>query len=87
MPNEKELKHLKKNVPLQENGNHLKKQLTLSRANKSTRLFNHFLTNLSQGLQPEFEKVKKIGYLLRTTAVYGNGKFGIGDYNLSLIHI
>ena len=81
LPNEKELKHLKKNVPLQENGNHLKKQLTLSRANKSTRLFNHFLTNLSQGLQPEFEQVKKIGYLLRTTAVYGNGKFGIGDYN------
>jgi len=81
LPNEKELKHLKKNVPLQENGNHLKKQLTLSRANKSKRLFNHFLTNLSQGLQPEFEQVKKIGYLLRTTAVYGNGKFGIGDYN------
>ena len=81
IPNEKELKHLKKNVPLQENGVHLKKQLTLSRANKSTRLFNHFLENLSNGLQPEFEQVKKIGYLLRTTAVYGNGKFGIGDYN------
>ena len=81
IPNEKELKHLKKNVPLQENGDHLKKQLTLSRANKSTRLFNHFLENLSNGLQPEFEQVKKIGYLLRTTAVYGNGKFGIGDYN------
>ena len=81
IPNAKELKHLKKNVPLQENGNHLKKQLTLSRANKSKRLFNHFLENLSHGLQPEFEQVKKIGYLLRTTAVYGNGKFGIGDYN------
>jgi len=81
IPNAKELKHLKKNVPLQENGNHLKKQLTLSRANKSKRLFNHFLENLSIGLQPEFEQVKKIGYLLRTTAVYGNGKFGIGDYN------
>ena len=81
IPNEKELKHLKKNVPLQENGDHLKKQLTLSRANKSTRLFNHFLENLSNGLQPEFKQVKKIGYLLRTTAVYGNGKFGIGDYN------
>ncbi len=81
IPNDKEIKHLKKNVPLQENGVHLKKQLTLSRANKSTRLFNHFLENLSNGLQPEFEQVKKIGYLLRTTAVYGNGKFGIGDYN------
>ena len=81
IPNAKELKHLKKNVPLQENGNHLKKQLTLSRANKSKRLFNHFLENLSNGLQPKFEQVKKIGYLLRTTAVYGNGKFGIGDYN------
>ena len=44
-------------------------------------MFNHFLENLSNGLQPEFEQVKKIGYLLRTTAVYGNGKFGIGDYN------
>ena len=52
IPNEKELEHLKKNVPRQENGNHLKKQLTLSRANKSTRLFNHFLENLSNGLKP-----------------------------------
>jgi hypothetical protein len=30
-------------------------------------------------MQPDFEHVKSIGYLMRTTAVYGNGKFGISD--------
>ena len=83
IPNEKEFKHLKTNVPLQEKGIHIKKQITLSRANKSMRLFSHTVNNLSNGKQPDFNLVKTIGYLLRTTAVYGNGKFGIDDFNIN----
>lgn len=82
MPNKNEFKHLKRNVPLQEKGIHIKKQITLSRANKSMRLYSHTLENLSKGKQPDFNLVKDIGYLLRTTAVYGNGKFGIDDFKI-----
>ena len=83
VPNVKEFNHLKINVPLQEKGIHIKKQITLSRANKSMRLFSHAVDNLSNGKQPDFNLVKDTGYLLRTTAVYGNGKFGINDFNIN----
>ena len=82
VPSKKELIHLKKNVPLQEKGQHLNKQITLSRANKSMRLYKHTLNNLAKGKQPDFNLIRDIGYLLRTTAVYGNGKFGIHDFDI-----
>ena len=82
VPSKKEFIHLKKNVPLQEKGQHLNKQITLSRANKSMRLYKHSLNNLAKGKQPDFKLVRDIGYLLRTTAVYGNGKFGINDFDI-----
>ena len=47
------------------------------------RLYSHTLENLSKGKQPDFNLVKDIGYLLRTTAVYGNGKFGIDDFKMN----
>ena len=34
---------------------------------------------LSDGRQPDADDVEATGYLMRTTAVYGNGKFGIAD--------
>ncbi|MDF5512348.1 hypothetical protein P3696_24520, partial [Vibrio parahaemolyticus] len=37
---------------------------------------------LSQGEQPEPKELAEVGYILRTTAVYGNGKFGIADFKL-----
>jgi len=51
----------------------------LSRANKSVRFFEHTADALSKGAQPDAQMVQDIGYLMRTTAVYGNGKFGIAD--------
>jgi hypothetical protein len=71
---------MSKNLKIQELGRHLPKQLTLSRANKSVRVFNSVLNNLSEGKQPDKKMINNIGYLVRTTAVYGNGKFGIADY-------
>ena len=55
------------------------KELTLSRANKSVRVFNHVVENLSKGIQPDLNLLEKVGYLYRTTAVYGSGKFGLAD--------
>ena len=57
----------------------LYKELTLSRANKSVRVFDHVVKSLSNGYQPDRELLSKVGYLYRTTAVYGSGKFGLAD--------
>ena len=35
--------------------------------------------SLSNGEQPNKEILSKVGYLYRTTAVYGSGKFGLAD--------
>ena len=75
-----ELKILRVNVPLQESGRNSANQLVLSRANKSVRLFNKVVESLSNGKQPDIKKVNEVGYLMRTTAVYGSGKFGLSDF-------
>ena len=81
VPSGSELTQMSQNLIIQEAGRHLPKQLTLSRANKSVRIFNKVLDNLSNGKQPSKTLINEIGYLVRTTAVYGNGKFGIGDFS------
>ena len=80
-PTKIELDLMSKNLKIQELGRHLPKQLTLSRANKSVRIFTKVLDALSNGEQPYKADINDIGYLIRTTAVYGNGKFGIGDFS------
>ena len=71
---------LAENVPLQEAGRQHPRLLVISRANRSVRNFSTFIDCLSNGQQPPAELLKTAGYLYRTTAVYGNGKFGIADY-------
>ncbi|MFW3613910.1 hypothetical protein [Billgrantia antri] len=68
------------NVPLQEAGRQHPRVLVLSRANKSLRNFAHFVDALARGEQPDPAWLTRVGYLYRTTAVYGNGKFGIADF-------
>ena len=34
---------------------------------------------MSKGQQPDLNLLSKVGYLYRTTAVYGSGKFGLAD--------
>ena len=70
----------RKNIPVQEAGRCHPFDLVLSRANKSVRLFEHAVDCLADGRQPAFAKLAEVGYLMRTTAVYGNGKFGVGDF-------
>ena len=79
LPSKLDIERLKKNVPKQEVGRLSYKELTLSRANKSVRLFDYVVDCLSKGYQPDKKYLFNIGYLYRTTAVYGSGKFGLAD--------
>ena len=79
VPTKLDIDRLKNEVPKQEIGRLSFKELTLSRANKSVRVFNHVVESLSNGVQPDKELLAKVGYLYRTTAVYGSGKFGLAD--------
>ena len=79
VPSISDIKRLETQLPLQEAGRYNKTELVLSRANKSVRMFELVAQSLSEGKQPSFKLINDIGYLMRTTAVYGNGKFGIDD--------
>jgi len=79
VPSEQDIERLRNEVPKQEVGRMSYKELTLSRANKSVRIFNHVVDSLSEGKQPDLDLLSKVGYLYRTTAVYGSGKFGLAD--------
>ena len=75
------LEFLRSNVPLQEKGRVDSKCLVLSRANKSMRNFEYVIDCLSNGKQPDLDRIAKVGYIFRTTAVYGSGKFGMSDWD------
>ncbi len=80
MPSQDDITRLSKNVPLQEAGRVSDAELVLSRANRSVRLWDHVVERLSTGRQPDPDRVAEVGYLMRTTAVYGSGKFGAADH-------
>ena len=79
VPTHDDIRRLSENVPYQEAGRISASELTLSRANRSVRLWSHVVDSLADGQQPVLEEVRKVGYLMRTTAVYGSGKFGAAD--------
>jgi hypothetical protein len=78
-PTPADLDRLQANVPLQEAGRITPSELSLSRANRSVRLFAHVVSRLAAGQQPDADEIDAVGYLMRTTAVYGSGKFGAAD--------
>ena len=79
VPLTSDVERLRVNVPCQETGRLEATELTLSRANKSVRLWDAVVECLSKGLQPSVDEIDAAGYLMRTTAVYGSGKFGACD--------
>ncbi len=81
-----DIDRLKQNIPYQEAGRYTARELVLSRANKSMRLFYHVAGELAEGRQPDMAELMKTGYLMRTTAVYGNGKFGLADFPKASAH-
>ena len=81
IPGAADIARLSRNVPYQEAGRVDERSLSVSRANRSVRLWAHFVDSLSQGRQPDAKKIEAVGYLMRTTAVYGSGKLGAADYD------
>ncbi|MEM7259475.1 MAG: hypothetical protein AAF404_19030, partial [Pseudomonadota bacterium] len=79
VPQRADIDRLAAQVPLQEAGRVSGSELSLSRANRSVRLFNYVRECLAAGRQPEQQELDNIGYLMRTTAVYGSGKCGACD--------
>jgi hypothetical protein len=79
IPTEADLDRLEQNVPRQEAGRISDSELSLSRANRSVRLWQHVIEALAAGQQPDRDQLEAVGYLVRTTAVYGSGKFGAAD--------
>ncbi len=79
VPSNAEIERLRKTIPLQEAGRVSERELSLSRANRSIRLWDHVVSALAKGHQPDEDLVAAVGYLMRTTAVYGSGKFGVAD--------
>jgi len=79
IPGPEDIARIRKNAPLQEAGRFGPKDLCLSRANKSVRLFDAIINAQQTGTAFPEDEIRKVGYLMRTTAVYGNGKFGLAD--------
>jgi hypothetical protein len=79
IPTTADLDRLAQNVPKQEAGRISDSELSLSRANRSVRLWKQVIESLAAGQQPDRQQLESVGYLVRTTAVYGSGKFGAAD--------
>jgi len=79
IPTQADIDYLANNTPKQEGGRYRPSELVLARANKSLRVFEHVISTLAKGIQPDIELLSSVGYLMRTTAVYGSGKFGCAD--------
>lgn len=79
MPDGGDIERLRRNIPRQEAGRVTETEVSVSRTNRSVRLWNHVVTCLAAGTQPDPNEIDKVGYLMRTTAVYGSGKLGAAD--------
>lgn len=79
-PDAEDIVRLAANVPLQEAGRVSDSELVLSRANRSVRVWENVIKSLARGTQPDVQRLQDVGYLMRTTAVYGSGKFGAADH-------
>ncbi|MEP6064807.1 MAG: hypothetical protein ABJ246_03150 [Paracoccaceae bacterium] len=79
IPTGDDIARLRQNVPLQEAGRVTETELSVSRANRSVRLWDHVVSRLASGRQPDIDEITNVGYLMRTTAVYGSGKLGAAD--------
>ncbi|MFT5706797.1 MAG: hypothetical protein ACI9ES_001084, partial [Oceanospirillaceae bacterium] len=80
------LTQLRNNVPKQEAGRVDSRVFVLSRANRSARNFDYMVDVLARGEQPCVDKIAQVGYLYRTTAVYGSGKLGMADWEKVSTH-
>ncbi|WP_031466189.1 hypothetical protein [Sciscionella sediminilitoris] len=71
---------LREQVPHQERGRADTRTLVWTRANRSRRFFDYVVDRLASGGQPETAVLGDTAYILRSTAFYSNGKFGMAGF-------
>ena len=76
-----DLAFLFRHVTKQEDGRADHLSLIWGRANRSQRFFNYVVDCLASGSQPQSDSVSDAAYILRSTAFYGNGKWGLRDFD------
>lgn len=81
VPTRDDLDMLRHQVPLQEAGRFDPRVLVLTRGNRSVRFFQYLVDCLATGSQPEPGQVADAGYILRSTAFYANGKYGMRSFD------
>lgn len=74
------LAELEREVPLQEAGRAPLGTLVWTRANRSARAFDAVVDALAQQRQPDLAELGGAAYVMRSTAFYGNGKFGLTGF-------
>jgi len=78
---DEDLDQLASQVTKQEDGRAHDRTLIWARANRSQRFFHYVVDQLRSGAQPEADQVSDAAYILRSTAFYGNGKWGLRDFD------
>ncbi len=76
-----DLESLSNQVTVQEDGRADSRTLIWARANRSQRFFDYVVDCLANGNQPDSSQVSDAAYIMRSTAFYGNGKWGLRDFD------
>ncbi len=74
------LARMRANVPLQELGRADEGTVIWARGNRSARFFDAVVQGLAAGRQPDPAMFGASPYVMRSTAFYSNGKFGLADF-------
>ncbi len=74
------LAELEREVPQQEAGRAPLGTLVWTRANRSARAFDAVVDALAHQRQPDLAALGGAAYVMRSTAFYGNGKFGLSGF-------
>lgn len=75
-----DIERLGREVPRQESGHAEQGTIIWTRANRSGRFFDYVVDRLAAGQQPDPDAFGLSPYVLRSTAFYSNGKFGLADF-------
>lgn len=78
---EERMSVLRRHVPGQETGRADTGSLVWTRANRSQRFFDYTVNQLVSGAQPDPAVFGDAAYVLRSTAFYSNGKFGLREFD------
>ncbi|MEM9202808.1 MAG: hypothetical protein AAGC53_14175 [Actinomycetota bacterium] len=73
--------HAQAHVTRQERGRLDPRFLVLTRGNRSVRFFDRLVGDLARGEQPDPESVGDSAYIMRSTAFYANGKYGMRSFD------